>query len=475
MVTVSSVVCPVCGCLCDDLEVEIENGRIIAVRNACSVGEAKFLNYWKHRNKPMVRKNGELIEVSIDEAIRKAAEILAEAKYPILYGWSSTTCEAIKVGLELAEELGGVIDNTATVCHGPSLLAIQDVGYPGFTLGQSRHRFDLVIYWGSNPWSAHFRDLDRYSAFSEGRFQISAWRRAFAKVYARIAAKKMNAASKRTAAKYAVSPPFGSELVDTLLREDRKLVVVDVRRTATAFKADYFLQVKPNKDFELLQAFRVLVKDGELDVDEVAGVPVELMEEVVDVMINCRVGVLYFGVGLTMSKGKIRNIEAAINLTKELNARTKFHILPMRGHYNVTGANVVFAWTTGFPYAVDFSHGYPYYNPGETSVVDILCRGETDASLVIASDPVANFPKKAVKEMVSNPLIAIDPAPTPTTLMADVVIPAAYAGIEAPGTAYRMDHVPISLRKVVEPPPGCIPDEVIVKRILNEVRRLRRG
>ena len=152
MPIVKAVTCPVCGCLCDDIELTIQSGRIAKVKNGCAMCESKFLGYCGHRFlKPLVRKNGELVEVSFEEAIQKASRILAEADYPLLYGWSSTSCEAIRVGLELAEEVGGVIDNTSTVCHGPSELSVQDVGIPTCTLGQVRHRADLVIYWGSNP------------------------------------------------------------------------------------------------------------------------------------------------------------------------------------------------------------------------------------------------------------------------------------------------------------------------------------
>jgi formylmethanofuran dehydrogenase subunit B len=134
---------------------------------------------------------------------------------------------------------------------------------------------------------------------------------------------------------------------------------------------------------------------------------------------------------------------------------------------------MVFTWQTGFPYAVDFSQGYPRYNPGETSVIDILCRGEADAGLIVASDPVAHFPREAVRNLVGNPLIVIDPHVSVTSLMADVVIPSAFVGIECEGTAYRMDHVPLPLKKVVEPPEGCLPDEVILEKILRQVKKLK--
>lgn len=479
MPKVKNVTCPVCGSLCDDVELTTRGNRIVDVENACAVGAAKFLNYNnpEHRQlKPLIRKNGELVEASLEEAIRRSAEILAEARYPVLYGWSSTSCEAIRVGLELAEEVGGVIDNTATVCHGPSILSIQEIGLSSCTLGQIRHRADLVIYWASNPWSAHPRHIERYTAFSSGRFQKSEWRRYIARLRGIIGKKKLERAFRRVFFRGEISvPPLPSrKLPPTLFREkERKLIVVDVRRTRSAEIADYFIQVEPNKDYELLQALRMLVRDQDLEVDEVAGVPVNVLEEVVDVMIGCEFGILFFGVGLTMSKGKLRNIDVALSLVRDLNTRTKFVIMPMRGHFNVTGANTVFTWQTGYPYAVDFSLGYPIYNPGETSVVDVLSREESDAALVIASDPVANFPQKAVKHLVKNPLIVIDPQLSPTSLMADVVIPSAFVGIEAEGTAYRMDHVPLPLKKVVEPPNGVIPDEEILRRILAEVRRIK--
>jgi len=476
MPIISNVTCPVCGSLCDDIEILVENNKIVKVKNACGLGESKFLNYSEHRlRKPFIRKNGELVETSIEEAIRKSAEILADTAYPILYGWSNTSCEAIRVGLELAEELGGVIDNTSTVCHGPSVLSIQDVGYSTCTLGQIRHRADLVIYWGSNPWSAHPRHIERYTAFTQGRFQESIWYRYLTHLSAYRARRRLLRALKLSSPREAPeSVEVEHGLPPTLFRKERKMIVVDVRRTRTADIADYFLQVEPNKDYEVLEALRALIRNEEVDVDKVAGVSVETLEELADIMMGCKFGILFFGVGLTMSRGKLRNIDTAISMVRDLNRYTKFMIMPMRGHFNVTGANVVYTWQTGYPYAVDFSHGYPRYNPGETSVVDILTRDESDASLIVASDPVAHFPKAAVENLVRNPLIVIDPEPTATSLMADVVFPSAFVGIETEGTAYRMDHVPLPLKRVVEPPNGCFSDMEILQRILGGVRKIKK-
>jgi formylmethanofuran dehydrogenase subunit B len=442
------------------------------------MSESKFLGYnGEHRIlKPLMRKNGKLMEVSLAEAIRKAAEVLAEANYPLLYGWSSTSCEAIRVGIELAEKVGGVIDNTSTVCHGPSTLSMQDVGMPSCTLGQVRHRADLVMYWGSDPWSSHPRHIERYTFLPEGRFEKSEWKRYITKTKALTGKKKVESALRRVVSeeKPHVPSSLRKEPCPAILKQGRKLIVVDVRRTRTADLADYFIQVEPNKDYELLEVLRALVQNQEVDVEEVAGVSVEHLEEVADLMISCNFGILFFGLGLTMSRGKLRNIDAALSLVRDLNARTKFAIMPMRGHFNVSGADTVFTWQTGYTYAVDFSLGYPRYNPGETSIVDILMRKESDAALVVASDPAANLPRKAVEHLVSNPLIVVDPHMNATAQMADVVFPSALVGIEAEGTAYRMDHVPLPLKKIVKPPKSVLSDEKILLKILAEVRRIKK-
>ncbi|MEM2630091.1 MAG: formylmethanofuran dehydrogenase subunit B [Candidatus Bathyarchaeia archaeon] len=429
--TIHNVVCTVCGCCCDDLEVKIKDGRIVEVKNACAVSLSKFQNYNNEERivKPMIKKNGEFKECSFEEAIKEASIILAESEYPLIYGLSLTTTEAISKAVELAEALGGVIDNTTSVCHGPSLIGVHDIGVVTCTLGEVKNRADLIIYWGSNPVFSHPRHLTRYTVFSKGKFRKE--------------------------------------------RKERKLIVVDVRRTATAKMADIFIQVAPNQDYELLSALRMAIKGEEIYLDEVAGVPVNKIEELADLMVSCEFGILFFGLGLTMSLGKSRNIDAALSLVRDLNEKTKFLIMPMRGHYNVTGANEAIAWQTGYPFAVDFSQGYPRYNPGETTIIDILNRGECDAALIIGSDPAAHFPVSATKHLTKIPVIIIDPHKNATTLISKVVIPTAITGIEAEGTVYRMDGVPLECKKLVEPPSGLKSDEEILTEILMSVKKLK--
>ncbi len=233
--------------------------------------------------------------------------------------------------------------------------------------------------------------------------------------------------------------------------------------------------IEPNKDYELIQAVRALLHGHELQVSEVAGVPIRRIREFANDLKSAQFTTIFFGLGLTQTFGKDHNVSAAIDLTADLNHLTKAVIMPLRGHFNVTGSNHVSTWTYGFPFSVSLEHGAPYYMPGETSAVDVLVRGEADAFFAIAADPAASFPGPAVKHMMNMPVIALDPKRCATTEIADVVLPSAYVGIEADGvqTAYRMDGIPLQLDKIVDPPAGIKSDVQILDMLVREVCRLK--
>ena len=93
---VSDVVCPFCGCLCDDLELEVEGDRVVRVQNGCSLAEATFMHDTRLPT-PIRRTKSGWEDISYDEAIKETAAILKEADRPLLYGWSSTHGEAQSV------------------------------------------------------------------------------------------------------------------------------------------------------------------------------------------------------------------------------------------------------------------------------------------------------------------------------------------------------------------------------------------
>ena len=119
------------------------------------------------------------------------------------------------------------------------------------------------------------------------------------------------------------------------------------------------------------------------------------------------------------------------------------------------------------------ARGYPRFNPGEYTASDVLARGEADAAMIIASDPMANFSQPARDHLKSIPYIALDPKDTPTTRHAAVSFAVATYGINVPGTVYRMDDVPIPLRPAFESPNPS--DYDVLKGIERRVRELKNG
>ncbi|GIX03303.1 MAG: tungsten-containing formylmethanofuran dehydrogenase 2 subunit B [Planctomycetaceae bacterium] len=402
--------CAFCGCVCDDIELVVENNeRIIEAKRACVLGKAWFLNHQvEHRPSCLIK--GE--PASLEEGYELAADLLTQAHYPIVYGLSDSPCEAQRVAVSIADWIGGIIDTTTSVCHGPSGIAFQGVGEVTCTLGEVANRGDFIVFWGSNPAESHPRHFTKYSLMPKGLFV-----------------------------------PNG--------RKDRTCVVVDVRKTKSAKAADIFIQIKPRKDFEALWTLRALCKGLSLDaelVERETGVPLATWEDLIQRMKAAKFGVIFFGMGLTMTRGKHCNSEALLALTRDLNAFTRFTAKPNRGHGNVTGADNVVAWRTGYQFGVNHARGYPRFNPGEYTTADTLARGEADCALIIACDPLANFSESARRHLASIPYIALDTKETPTTRQATIAFTVATYGINTGGTVYRMDDVPIPLRPAFPSP-----------------------
>ena len=425
---IENATCTFCGCVCDDqiLTVDVDEKKITKVQNTCVLGRAWFTQHG-HEERPFALIDGK--PATTEEAVEEAAQILAKARFPITYGLSDTTCEAQRQAVAISDMIGGNIDTTTSVCHGPSGIAFEGIGESTSTLGEIRNRADLVIFWGGNPAESHPRLFGRYALTPKGMYV-----------------------------------PNG--------RRDRTAVLIDVRKSRSAPVADIFIQVKPGRDFELLWALRALVKGKRVDpnIEATTGVPLATLEDLVERMKNCRFGALLFGMGLTMTRGRHFNSGALLALATDLNEFTHFVAKPVRGHGNVTGADNVVSWQTGFPFGVNFSRGFPRFNPGEFTTVDLLARHEADAALIIASDPASNFPKRAVERLKDIPVIALDPKPTATTAVAMVAFTTATYGINVPGTVYRMDDVAISLRPAFDSPYPS--DEQVLTAIKDRVREL---
>ena len=190
-----------------------------------------------------------------------------------------------------------------------------------------------------------------------------------------------------------------------------------------------------------------------------------------------RYGVIFFGLGLTANgpwggtertgTGHV-NVSALLCLVAPLNAITRFTARRMRLQGDVSGADNLMSWQTGYPFGVDFSRGYPRYNPGEFTANDLLQRGDVDAALLVGEETVQYFSPRAIEHLRSIPTIVIDYPGTEPFLTPNLRFTTAVYGLHSTGTAYRMDNVPITLRELLS---TSLPtDEAILKQLLQHCR-----
>jgi formylmethanofuran dehydrogenase subunit B len=399
--TTDDVACTACGCVCDDLSVTADGGRLLQTVRACPLAEAWYARVAAPPAAPRAAIRGR--PVLLAEAVEHAAAVLAAARRPLVYGLSRSSTDGQREAVALADRLGAVIDTTASQGHAPALVALQDVGESTCTLGEVKQRADLVVFWGSDPVESHPRHLERYSR-----------------------------------------PAGGGRLGGV----NRRLVTVDVRYTRTAELSDVYVPVRPGGDFEALWTLRALVRGEPLTPGADTGADIKALTDLASRMKAARFGIVFFGLGL--SRAGHRTVEALLSLVTELNDHTRFYARRMRVSGDVAGADSVLAWQTGYPFGVDLSRGYPRYNPGEYTAQAILERGEPDACLLVGSHGLRRLSLAALDRLAALPVVALDPPGSDTPFVPEVRFTTGVPGVHRAGTAYRMDEVPIPLRQVVE-------------------------
>jgi formylmethanofuran dehydrogenase subunit B len=400
---VENVACTGCGCVCDDLRLAVRGERIVAAEGACAISGPWLLGQ-NATSPPASEVEGR--PTPLDRAVARAADLLGRARYPLVYGLARSSTEGQSAAVALAGALGAVIDTTASVCHAPSVMAQQQVGKVTCTLGEVRNRSDLVVFWGSDPLVSHPRHWERYSVFARGRWV-----------------------------------PGG--------RRDRVVVVADTERTASAAAADFFLPVEAGRHFEALAALRALVRGEQPAGSEGLGAPASLLAELARRMRAARCGVMFFGVGLARGPAGHCNVQALLQLVTDLNVPARWFAMRMRVQGNVVGADTVLSWQTGYPFAVNLARGHPRYNPGEFSVQELLERGEADACLLVGSETLGWLSAEALGHLGRIPVVVLDAPDVESAVGATVRFRTAVPGVHLPGTAYRMDGVPVPLRAVL--------------------------
>ncbi len=354
--------CTYCSCLCDDIGLRVESGKIVAADQACPLGERWFLSHFPEKSsetsEPICRIAGQ--PAGADAGIERAAELLKAARSPLIYGLSLASCEAQRLAVAIADRLGATIDTASSELPGPVGLSFHGVGEVTCTLGEIRNRGDLIIFWQSNPVETHPRHLERYSLLPEG-----------------------------------LLVPRG--------RADRVCIVVDQQPTATSALADQFIRLVPERGFETLWTLRAIVHGLELDADRVlaeTGTPLAAWQGLVKRMQAARFGVLLFGEGLARAAGRIPEHRCPVRPDARLERRHAF-CLPAASlgpeHCRRRPGALL---AERISLCREFRPRLSAPRTRSGCARQMLARGDADALLVIGDDPPARSPLPTIPTVI---------------------------------------------------------------------------
>ena len=408
---VGPAVCLGCGCACDDIDVVVRGDRIVEARRACPLGAA-----WFGDGRVPARALAGGREVTVDAALDAAATMLIAARRPLVYLAPDLSCEAQRAAVAVADVLHAGIDSVTTETAISSILAAQERGRAGATLGEVRNRADLLLYWGVDPAVRYPRYPSRYAPEAAG-----------------------------------IAVPDG--------RRSRTVIAVDVGDARGPADADLRVSIAPADEVAVLTALRSLA-DAVGEAPHGAGDedPAWAAARRLDARLRAARYVAIVHDAEPAPDGSASatardpgRAGALVALSQALNGPTRAALSTLRAGGNRSGADAVLTAQTGYPAAVDFARGYPRYTPHDGAGAR-LWRGEPDAVLVVGSfahvPPTIAAALGIVRCAVIGPRVSEGAPPG-----AAAAIDTGVAGIHEGGVALRMDDVPLPLRPSLDGPP----------------------
>jgi formylmethanofuran dehydrogenase subunit B len=353
-------------------------------------------------------------DASVDEALTAAAAALRAARRALIYLAPDISCETQRTAIAIADALHAAVDSVTSATAMASVLAAQETGRASATLGEIRNRADVVVFWGVDP--AH-----RYPRF---------WTR------------------------YAPEPAG----IHVTGRQGRTVIAVDVGSTRGPENADQRFAVMPEREVATLTELSAAIATNR---DSGGLLDAILRGKYVAIIADAE-----GDDGNHVDRGRAA---ALMSFTQALNGPTRCALISLRGGGNRSGAEACLTAQTGYPTAVDFSTGCPRYRPHDNALAR-LARGAVDVALVVGS--VGLVPPQLRDRLAGITTIVVGPRATESALTATAAIDTGVVGIHEPGTALRMDDVPLPLFAAITGPPSTVD---IVTALAGRVRPSPRG
>jgi formylmethanofuran dehydrogenase subunit B len=381
---VNNVACAACGLVCENITVRIDKDKIVSAEDACPQCAARLIG----------QSVGALSSATIDgksstvdAAIERAAEMLSASRAPLIYGLVGSDVSTQRAAVALTDRLGATIDPALPVFHRAAIEAFQSVGISTCTLGEVKHRADLVMFWGCDPDMTHSTLRERFLS---------------------------------------VTGEFVSR---------RKIVAISSQKPKG--HVDEFFQLPADQQYTFISSLRALISGR--DVSSAFQIELQTLAELFKTA-------NYSAIIFSSDLNGLVELEALFQLVRQLNASSRCIAIGLGG----TQIENVLAWQTGYPCSVNFALGYPRYSFHTFSANYLLEHQQIDVVVMVGSGGLEHLSASAKKQLETLPIILLDDASQQNQLKPAVAISTALPGIHCSGTVFRMDGVPLRLPAIFD-------------------------
>ncbi len=477
--------CPYCGCGCQ-LDLHVREGRIIEVSSAVMTGPGEgnlcvkgrygyeFVHHPDRLSQPLVRKGGELVPATWEEALGAVANRIRKAmddKGPDSVAFlASARCtnEENYLLQKLARAVVGTnnVDHCARLCHASTVAGLaMSFGSGAMTNSiEDLEKADCILVTGSNTTEGH--------------------------------------------------PIIGLRIKRAVMKNGCRLIVAEPRHIRLCYYAQQWIRQRPGTDVALFNAMmNVILSEGLADEDfirertegfeefrktveqytperaaEICGVDAEEIRRAARTYATAERAAIVFAMGITQHTTGVDNVLTLANLAMLTGNLGKegAGVNPLRGQNNVQGACDMGALPNVFPgyqavsdagvrekferaWGADYLSG----NPGltVTEIMDAAFKGDVDVLYIMGENPMISDPdishlKEALEKV--DFLVVQDIFLTETAAFADVVLPSA-SFAEKEGTFTNTDRRVQRVRKAVEPPGEAREDSWIIAQVASRL------
>ncbi|MFM7083459.1 MAG: formylmethanofuran dehydrogenase [Hyphomicrobium sp.] len=387
----SSVGCPFCGILCDDLEVGLDKDGVKVLKNGCELAVSGFERSVKDGT-PLIRGK----KVSLEEAVSEATKILRLARLP-LYGGLGTEVDGMRAVMSLADRTRGVVDHALSEGQFRNFRVLQSSGWVMTTLTEARNRADLFIIVATDIPKFHPRFYERIVTPAKSLIADDA-------------------------------PPrdivfLGQGLDSSHLKGPRIGKILS-------------LPCPLDQVGELASALRAILNGVPIHSGRVANVPLKELELLAARIREAKYPVFVWAPAALSFPNADLIVHSISELIKDLNKKGRAAGLSLGGCDGAASAAAVCAWQTGYPLRVSYQNGKPEYDIMRYSLSKMLVNGEGDCLVWVSTFSVDLGPPKT-----QQPLILIGTPGLKSASPPDVFIPVGTAGVDHKGRIIRCDNV----------------------------------